>query len=423
MNSSIQTPKAFKELYTPSRYKVFWGGRGGAKSTAFADALLVLGGMRPLRILCAREIQKSIKESVYSLLESRIKNHGMEASYEVLGNEIRGVNGTRFFFEGLWRNIDSIKSIDGVDICWVEEANTVSEDSWKKLIPTIRKPGSEIWASFNPELKTDAAYQRFVINPPPGAIVRKVSWRDNPWFTDELKAEMDHLKSTDEEEYLHVWEGELKQFADGAIYGKQLKQARKEHRITVVPVEPGIPVNTFWDLGRNDTTAIWFHQKVGLQHRFFDYYESRLVDLDHYIRVLKEKDYLYGEHFLPHDAEVIVLGSNNQSRVVILESGGVKPITVVPRTPNINEGIEQTRKVFASCWFDQDRCERGLDALANYQYIFDEKYDTFRQTPLHNWASNGADAFRQFAQGWADPTEFKPRDIQNESYTSGGWMM
>lgn len=358
--------------------------------------------MRPLRILCAREIQKSIKESVYSLLESRIKAHGMEAFYEVLGNEIRGVNGTRFFFEGLWRNIDSIKSIDGVDICWVEEANTVSEDSWKKLIPTIRKPGSEIWASFNPELKTDAAYQRFVIHNPPEAIVRKVSWRDNPWFTEELRMEMEHLRATDEEEYLHVWEGELKQFADGAIYGKQLKQARSEGRILHIPIEPSVEVNTFWDLGRNDTTAIWFHQRVGMENRFIDYYESRLVDLDHYIRALKAKDYLYGVHYLPHDVEVTEL-STNKSRREILEGGGVKPITVVPRIHHINEGIEMTRQAFAACWFDQDRCEPGLDALANYQYVFDEKYDTHRQTPLHNWASNGADAFRQFGQGYKGP--------------------
>lgn len=409
----IKTPEAFRELYSPNRYKVYWGGRGGAKSTAFADALVAMGDSRPLRILCAREKQNSIRESVHNLLANRITVGGY-SQYEVLNTEIRHTNGTRFFFQGLWNNIDSIKSIEGVDICWVEEANTVSEESWSKLIPTIRKSGSEIWVSFNPGLKSDAAYQRFVLNPPPKAVVKKVSWRDNPWFTDEMRREMDHLKSTDEDEYRHIWEGELKQFADGSIYAKQLREARKDGRICKIPVESSVEVHTFWDLGRNDTTAIWFMQAVGREHRFIDYYESRLVDLEHYVRVLKEKDYLYGTHYLPHDVEVTELSSRRGSRRQILEGAGVKPITVVPRISDINNGIELTRQAFSRCWFDEGRCEQGLSALSNYQYVFDEKYDTYRQTPLHNWASNGADAFRQYGQGWKEA-------VQRKRVKAKGW--
>jgi len=359
-----------------------------------------------MRILCAREIQRSIKESVHSLLDTRIKSLGLEAHYKVTDAAITGTNGTRFFFEGLWRNIDSIKSIEGIDVCWIEEANTTSEQSWKKLIPTVRKTGSEIWASFNPELKSDPAYQRFVLTKPDSAMVKKVSWRDNPWLTQELVNEREELKRSNHDEYLHVWEGELKQFADGAIYGKQLKDA--ESRIGRIPIESSVDVNTFWDLGRNDVMSIWFHQRVGLENRFIDYYENRLVDLDHYVRVLRDKNYLYGEHFLPHDGEVINLGTGNRSRKTILEEAGVKPIHIVPRIANLNEGIELTRTSFASCWFDKERCEQGLSALANYQYVYDDKYDTFRQTPLHNWASNGADAFRQFAQGYVPKSKAKP---------------
>lgn len=400
----IKTPAAFAALYSPERYKVFWGGRGGAKSTAFADAILALGDRDTLRVLCAREIQKSIKESVYQLLADRIK-YGEYSDYEVFKTEIRHRNGTRIFFEGLWQNIDSIKSIEGVDICWIEEANTVSEDSWKKLVPTIRKPGSEIWCSFNPELKTDPVYQRFVINPPPNAHVQKVSWRDNPWFTQEMRDEMDHLRSIDEDEYNHVWEGQLKEFADGAIYGKQLRKAKSDGRILNIPVDPIIVVDTFWDLGRNDSTAIWFMQHIGAESRFIDYYESRLVGLDHYIQWLKGLGYNFGCHYLPHDVEVKEL-SSNRSRRDMLEMGGLKPIETVPRIANVNEGIEQTRRAFAGCYFHEgddergERMEQGMSALANYQYIFDEKYDTYRQSPLHNWASNGADAFRQFGQGY-----------------------
>jgi len=407
---NINTPAAFQPLYRPSRYKAFWGGRGSGKSTAFADALLASGSERPMRILCTREKQNSIKESVHALLVNRINALGL-TGWTITNTDIRHKNGTRFFFMGLWNNIDSIKSVDGVDVCWIEEANTVSEVSWSKLIPTIRKPGSEIWVSFNPELKTDAAYQRFVLRPPPDSVVVKVSWRDNPWFSGEMRAEMEHLKQTDHEAYLHVWEGELKTFADGAVYAKQLKKMREEGRICRIPVESGIEVHTFWDLGRNDSTAIWFMQEVGREKRFIDYLEGSMVDLDYYIRELKKKDYNYGRHYLPHDVVVTELSSNRGSRKDILESGGIRPITVVPRIASVNEGIEQTRQFLSQCWIDEERCERGLDALANYQYAFNESANTFGLTPLHNWASNGADAIRQAAQG------YKPRrEIDTSQY-------
>lgn len=404
----LRTPSVYQPLYHPARYKVYWGGRGGAKSWQFADALLIQGDAQELKVLCCREIQKSIKESVHSLLERRIKDHGL-TDYVVTNTEIRNRRtGTLFIFEGLWQNIDSIKSIDSVDICWVEEANKVSEDSWKKLIPSIRKAGSEIWVSFNPELKSDPAYRRFVLESPPNAVVRKVSWRDNPWFTDEMRMEMEHLRDNDHDEYLHVWGGGLKQFADGAIYGKQLRRCHDEGRILSIPIDPYLEVHTFWDLGRNDSTAIWFMQHAGTEARFIDYYECSLVGLDHYIKVLKDKGYNYGSHYLPHDVEVREL-QTNKSRREMLEEGGVKPVITVPRTISVNEGIEQTRKAFAYCWFDKDRTEEGLDALANYQYAFDEKHDTFRPTPLHNWASNGADAFRQFGQGYNHSISVTPQ--------------
>ena len=401
MHRVVETPKAFKELYNPHRYKVFWGGRGAAKSTAFADALIAMADSGPLRILCTREKQNSIKESVHQLLASRIQAGGYDG-FEVLNAEIRHRNGSKFFFMGLWNNIDSVKSIDGVDICWVEEGNTVSEESWKKLIPTIRKPGSEIWVSFNPELKTDAAYVRFVDNPPPEAYVKKVSWRDNPWFTKEMRSEMNHLQKTDEDEYLHVWEGQLKQFADGAIYAKQIRQAEADGRITSIPIESALEVHTSWDLGRNDTSAIVFWQTVGRELRAIDCYEHRLVDLDHYIRVLKDKGYNYGTHYLPHDVEVTELSSRRGSRRRILEDGGISPIKVVPRIQDLNTGIEQTRQMFSKCWFDAKRCEPLLEALKNYHYRWDEQYNTFRKTPVHDWSSNYADAFRQFAQGYEE---------------------
>ncbi len=395
-------PKAFQDLYRPHRYKCYYGGRGGAKSTAFADALLYQADENPLRILCTREKQNSIKDSVHALLKERIAA-GNYTCYTVTETEIRHDNGSVFIFKGLWQNIDSIKSMQAIDRCWIEEADTVSENSWKKLIPTIRKEESEIWISFNPSLESDPVYQRFVIHPPKNAFVKKVSWRDNPYFTQVLHEEMENHFAQDEEDAEHVWEGELKQFGEGSIYEKQLRAARKDGRVCRIPIERTIPVNTFWELGRNDTTAIWFHQRVGLENRFLCAYEHRLVGLDHYIKYLKEwardRDVTFGEHYLPHDVEVKEL-STNTSRRETLENAGLTPIEVVPRVHDVNEGIEQTRTSFDSCYFDEEGCKEGLKALANYMYVFDEKFNTYRKTPLHNWASNYADAFRQFGQGY-----------------------
>lgn len=360
---------------------------------------------------------------MHKLLSDTADRIGLSTFYDIQQQSIRGRNGTNFIFEGLKNNVTKIKSMEGVNVVWCEEAEAITEQSWDLLIPTIREAGSEIWISFNPANEQDATYQRFVLPylkdieangfyEDDNIYVAKVSWRDNPWFPVELKREMEAMKAVDHNKYLHVWEGECKTAIEGAIYGEQLKAAK--NRITSIPIETSVPVNTFWDLGRNDTTAIWFHQRAGLENRFIDYYESRLVGLDHYARVLKDKGYLYGEHYLPHDVQVAEL-STNRTRLETLEELGIKPIEVVPRIKSVNEGIEQTRQAFASCWFDKDRCEEGLKALKNYQYQYDDKYQVFRQTPLHNWASNGADAFRQFAQGYSQAKEDWGSDLKYPS--------
>lgn len=416
---NLQTPDVLLPLYDPCRYKILFGGRGGTKSWGVADALITKAWERPLLILCTRELQKSIKESVHALLKSRIDTLGFTDSFEVLNNEIKGDNGSRFIFMGLRHNITEIKSTEGVDICWVEEAEKVTDESWKTLIPTIRKDDSEIWVTFNPNLITDATYQRFVKNPPGESWVQKVSWRDNPWFPKVLRSEMDELKERDYEEYLHVWEGELKEFAEGAIYRKQLDKAKKDKRITSVPVENACEVHTFWDLGRDDETAIWFMQEVGREYHFVDYYSARFEDVDHFARELKDKGYLYGRHYLPHDGAHKRLGMNG-SIETLLNDAGVKDTRIVPRIPDLMTGIQLTKQKFDSCWFDEGRCEEGLAALKNYQRQYDEERDTYSERPVHNWASNGADAFRQFAQGYS--SEKTPDASAMEiPYTGRGW--
>lgn len=191
----------------------------------------------------------------------------------------------------------------------------------------------------------------------------------------------------------------------GAIYAEELKALYLAgHIVEEIPIEPTIPVNTFWDLGRNDTTAIWFHQRVGMENRFIDYYETNGEGLAHYVKVLQARGYLYGTHYLPHDVEVTEL-TTNRSRKQVLEEAGVRPLEVVPRVREITEGIEMTRQALPSCWFDKRRCKEGLKALQAYRREWDERQQVFRARPLHDWASNGADAFRQFAQGYVPTTQ------------------
>lgn len=214
----VRFPTAFISLFHPSRYKVYYGGRGGAKSWCVARALIVIGMQRPVRILCAREFQSSITDSVHKLLGEQIDDMGFSGCYAIQRTRIVGMNGTEFIFKGLRNNVQEIKSTEGVDYCWVEEAQSVSEESWAVLIPTIRQPNSEIWLTFNPRDMEDATYRRFVVNPPPNTILQKVSWRDNDWFPDVLRQEMEYLRRIDYDAYLHVWEGEPRTISDAVVF-------------------------------------------------------------------------------------------------------------------------------------------------------------------------------------------------------------
>ena len=218
-------PQALAGLMKPARYKVTYGGRGGGKSFTIASWLDIYGVKRPIRVLCAREYQVSIRDSVHRLLADRIAALGLSQFYTVTQTSIIGTNGTEFIFKGLHHNAQEIKSMEGVDICWVEEASSVSAESWDVLIPTIRKPGSEIWLSFNPLSPDDATWTRFVKNPPPGAWVQKVLYSDNPWFPAVLDEERRHLQEIDPELYQHIWLGEPRTISDAQVFkGRYLVQ-------------------------------------------------------------------------------------------------------------------------------------------------------------------------------------------------------
>lgn len=229
---TIELPeKMVGPLFTPHRYKVFKGGRGSAKSWSVARALLAVGSSSKKRILCAREIQKSIADSSYKLLVDQIELLGMSGMYDVLKTEIRGHNGTEFIFRGLGNlTAESIKSFEGIDIVWPEEAHTISDRSWELLIPTIRKPGSEIWITYNPDEETDPVDRRFIQNTPPDCVVVEMNWHDNPWFPDVLKAEKDYLYSVDPETAQHVWGGGYRKISDAQILRGRWKVREFEPR-------------------------------------------------------------------------------------------------------------------------------------------------------------------------------------------------
>lgn len=205
-------------LNKKARYKITYGGRGSGKSWTAARCLIVLAVQSKIRVLCTRQLQTSIANSVHKLLSDSIQELGLSEYFEITRDTIRCKNGSEFFFKGIQNNINEIKSIEGIDYCWVEEAQSVSENSWEVLIPTIRKENSEIWVTFNPDREEDATFQRFVKNPPPDCITELVNFYDNPWFPDVLQKEMEYCKEVDYGKYEHIWLGKTVIDTDAQIY-------------------------------------------------------------------------------------------------------------------------------------------------------------------------------------------------------------
>jgi phage terminase large subunit len=394
-------PAAFQILFEPRRYKILYGGRGGGRSWACARALLLKGIQSPIRVLCARELQNSISDSVHRLLSDQISGLGLDQYYEVQNARILGQNGTQFSFEGIKNNVTKIKSYEGIDYCWVEEAHKVSRNSWSILIPTVRKEGSEIWMTFNPELETDYTYNRFVKEADASQmLVIKTTWRDNPFFPQVLMQEMETEKQRDYDSYLNIWEGFCRQVLEGAVYAKELRKAQEEDRITKVPWVREAPVDVFFDLGRADATAVWFAQRIAMQYRIIDFYSATGEDIIHYIKWLQNREYIYGTVWLPHDAYAKQLGTQ-RSIYELIKHHGFK-CQKVPKL-SLVDGINAARLIFPNCWFDEDKCEEGIQALRHYRYrVIDNQYSN---EPLHDWASDAADAFRYLAVAFRERKE------------------
>lgn len=419
-------PEKLEFLFRPHRYKVLYGGRGGAKSWGIARALLILGLGRALRILCTRETQKSIADSVHKLLSDQIQALGFAGRYQILNHAIRAANGTEIAFAGIRQNVANIKSFEGFDIVWVEEAQTVTRNSWNVLIPTVRKERSEIWVSFNPELETDDTVQRFVLNPPPNAKVVRVNWQDNPWFPEVLRQEMEHLKARSQEEYEHIYEGAYKQVVEGAIYRAEIILADKEQRISRVPYDASQPVHTFWDLGFGDNTSIWFAQSMPFEFRIIDHLSASLKGLSYYTKLLQERPYVYGMHWLPHDGKAHELGTGRTIQEQLQAVFGTERVRCAKRL-SIPDKLAAVRAIFGRCWFDREKCADGIQSLRHYRYDRDETLGTFKREPLHDWASHDADAFATLAVAIKELTRPEAKVVPQTGGSTlprggGSWM-
>jgi phage terminase large subunit len=376
------------------RYKGAYGGRGSAKSWSFARALLILGAQQPLRILCAREVQKSIKQSVHKLLGDQIEAMGLSWFYEVLETEIRGKNGTEFAFSGLaTHTVDSIKSYEGCDICWVEEAHAVSKRSWDVLIPTIRKEGSEIWVSFNPELETDETYQRFVSNPPPNSNIVRMNYIDNPWFSDVLEQERQHCKLTDPKGYENIWEGKCLPAVAGAIFFDEVAEAEAQGRVGPFPYDPMLKAHVVFDLGWNDLMVISVVQVHQSSIRVVREIKDSHKTLDHYSAMLRDMKLNWGDMYLPHDARQKDYKSGQSAEEIMRTLGWNVRIT-----PNmsVEDGIKKARMKFKQMYFNKPETSYLLQCAKRYRRAINQTTNEPGQ-PLHDEWSHGGDNLRYIA--------------------------
>ena len=392
-------PPKLETLFKPRRYKVVYGGRGKGGSWGIARALLLIGAQRQIRILCTREIQKTISESVHQLLCDQIALLGLTHFYDAKETYIAGKNGTLFSFAGL-RQLDAgkIKSYEGYDIVWVEEAESITQRSWDILIPTIRKDGSEIWVNFNPQLDSDETWVRFIETTAEDTALIPMSYRDNPWFPEVLEKERVKLLALVEagkrtkQDYENIWEGKPRQVLEGAIYAAEIISAIENRRIRPLPYDPLMKVHTVWDLGWNDSMSIGFVQRLHSEIRWIDFIEDSHRTYDWYVAEIKAKRYNLGKAFLPHDGKHGNAQTGISAEQILRKLG--MDAHAAPRASGVEDGIKAVRLKFPQMFFDEVKCKHLVDHLRRYRRrvptTTNEPAD-----PLHDEHSHAADMVRE----------------------------
>lgn len=381
--------------------------------------------MQPTRVACIREVQNTIRDSVRQLLIDKIQALGLGSFFTTLESEIRGRNGSLVIFKGMQTyNAENIKSLEGFDIAWVEEAQTMSDHSLRLLRPTIRKDGSEIWFSWNPRHDTDAV-DKFLRGPaaPRDAVVVPVGWQDNPWFPDVLKQEMADDYRADPEMAEHVWGGGYQIISEGAYYARLIAQAEKEGRVGHFPHNPALPVKTSWDLGVDDYTAVWFWQDDGFSATVIDFYEAAGEGAEQVIatclpevfipppwddsfagwdkakaleRLERQAGFRYGKHYLPHDIRVREWGGGARTRVELVQRLGLADIAK-GAAANPEDRIQAARSLLPMVKFNHTpRVAKGLARLRRYRRKYNDTLKTYT-TPEKDGNDHAADAFGEYA--------------------------
>lgn len=415
----IDTPRVFLPLLQHHRYKCAWGGRASGKSHFFAELLIEAMVMQTTRAVCIREVQKSIKESVKRLLEDKIASMGLSSQFDILEAEIRHrTNGGFIIFQGMQNHTaESIKSLEGFDVAWCEEAQTLSKTSLDLLRPTIRKDSSEMWFSWNPKSEDSAVDTTFRGEKKIDSIIVEANYLDNPFCPQVMKDEAEQDKARDYDNYLHVWMGHYKRTLDGAIYAKEIRKLFEDKRVCRVLPIAGKPVETFWDLGKRDHTAIWFAQMQLGEYRILDFYQNTGEKLEHYAQIIRDRGFILGNIWLPHDADQErVTGDTPAQAMRKLFPNLV--VRVIPRMAKKNIGIEAVRRIMPNCYFNEETTKAGLKALGAFKYDVDPDTGGYSANPLHDENSDAADAFAQLALSLTD----RPQTVKKPIVQASGWM-
>ena len=412
--ATIDLPAKLVDIFDgPARYRCAYGGRGSGKTRGFAKMTAVRGYQwgasgQEGQILCAREFMNSLDESSLEEIKAAIRSEPFLNEYYEIGEKfIRSKDGRiKYTFAGLRHNLDSIKSKARILLCWVDEAEPVSDIAWRKLIPTVREENSEIWVTWNPERKKSSTHERFRENPPEGAKVTEINWRDNPWFPAVLEQERLNDFTRRPDHYSHVWDGDFVTVVEGAYFAKNIAQARLDGRIGNVSADPLMTYRAVWDIGgtgaKADACAIWVVQYVGREIRLLNYYEAQGQPLATHVSWLRDNGYEKAKCILPHDG-----ATNDRVHDVSYESalraaGFEVQVVANQGTGAAMKRVEAARRLFPSMWFNEGKTNAGLDAVGWYH----EKRDDERGIglgPNHDWASHGADAFGLVAVAYELP--------------------
>lgn len=391
-----------------------WGGRGSGKTRTFAKMTAIRAAMwdaagREGIILCGRQFQNSLEDSSLEEIKAAIRSEPwLEERFEIGDKYIRTKSRRiSYSFVGLDRSLDSIKSKSRILLCWVDEAEPVTEEAWTKLIPTLREEDSELWVTWNPESKRSATHRRFREGPPdPRVKIAQINWQDNPWFPSVLDRTRLRDREARPERYAHIWDGDFAHVFEGAYYVKEMLDVSTSGRIRSVPVDPAAPVETAWDLGKGANMAVWCFQIVGHEVHVVDYIEGDHSDgMPQIVDKLRAKGYTYGRDWVPHDARAVEIGTG-RTRIETLKTLGRTPALVPDH--RVMDGINAVKQTLPRCWFDAGRTEAGLEALRQYRSEYNEKRLVFSDNPLHDWTSHAADAFRYLAMAWREMQAAKP---------------